>query len=87
MNQIFQQVEDFYLDRKESEWFDDVEQMDDYWRKKIKNAVLNLKILGKDWDSNKETLENRYKRFKKTINQFNSEDVFEIFINSYAELI
>ena len=54
----FSQVEDFYLDRKESEWFDDVEQMDDYWRKKIKNAVLNLKILGKDWDSNKETLEN-----------------------------
>ncbi len=82
----FSQVEDFYLDRKESEWFDDVEMMDDYWRKKIKNAILNLKILGKDWDSNKETLENRYKRFKKTINQFNSEDVFEIFINSYAEL-
>ena len=54
--------------------------------KKIKNAVLNLKILGKDWESNKETLEKRYKRFRKTITQFNSEDVFEIFINSYAEL-
>ena len=45
-----------------------------------------MKILGKDWDSNKETLNKRYKRFLKTISQFNSEDVFEMFINSYAEL-
>ncbi len=78
--------EELFLDRKDLNWFQDVEEMDNYWRKKIKNAVLNLKILGKDWSSNKETLEKRYRRFKKTINQFNSEDVFEIFINSYAEL-
>ena len=78
--------EELLLDRKNLKWIEDVEEMDNYWRKKIKNAVLNLKILGKDWSSNKETLEKRYRRFKKTINQFNSEDVFEIFINSYAEL-
>ena len=66
--------------------FDDINQMNTYWEKKIKNAILNLKILGKDWDSNKETLNKRYKRFLKTISQFNSEDVFEMFINSYAEL-
>ena len=58
-----------------------------YWRKKIKNAILNLKILGKEWESNRETLDKRYKRFEKTISQFNSEDVFEMFINSFAELI
>ena len=82
----FSTLEKFNTDRKETDWFDNVDEMDNYWRKKIKNAVLNLKILGKDWESNKETLEKRYKRFRKTINQFNSEDVFEIFINSYAEL-
>ena len=74
------------FDRKNSSWFIDVNEMDDYWRKKIKNSILNLKILGKDWKSNKETLDKRYKRFEKTISQFNSEDVFEMFINSYAEL-
>ena len=78
--------EDLIFDRKNSSWFIDVNEMDDYWRKKIKNSVLNLKILGKDWKSNKETLDKRYKRFEKTISQFNSEDVFEMFINSYAEL-
>ena len=82
----FSTPEKFNTDRKETDWFDNVDEMDNYWRKKIKNAVLNLKILGKDWESNKETLEKRYKRFRKTITQFNSEDVFEIFINSYAEL-
>ena len=78
--------EDLIFDRKNSSWFIDVNEMDDYWRKKIKNSILNLKILGKDWESNKETLDKRYKRFEKTISQFNSEDVFEMFINSYAEL-
>jgi len=82
----FSTLEKLNTDRKENDWFDNVDEMNNYWRKKIKNAILNLKILGKDWESNKETLEKRYKRFRKTVNQFNSEDVFEIFINSYAEL-
>lgn len=78
--------EELIFDRKKSVWFEDTDQMDNYWRKKIKNAILNLKILGKDWESNRETLDKRYKRFEKTISQFNSEDVFEMFINSFAEL-
>ena len=78
--------ESLLFDRKELDWFPDTSSMDDYWRKKIKNAILNLKVLGKDWDSNKETMNKRYKRFEKTISQFNSEDVFEIFINSFTEL-
>ena len=82
----FSVKEFLYFDRKELEWFDDLNQMDNYWRKKIKNAILNLKILGKEWESNKDVLNKRYERYKKTISQFNSEDVFEIFINSYSEL-
>ena len=78
--------ESLLFDRKNLDWFTDAQSMDDYWRKKIKNAILNLKVLGKDWDSNKETMNKRYKRFEKTISQFNSEDVFEIFINSFTEL-
>ncbi len=78
--------EELVFDREDESWFIDLYQMDDYWRKKIKNSILNMKILGKDWESNKETLDKRYKRFLKTISQFNSEDVFEMFINSYTEL-
>ena len=82
----FSVEEELMFDRKKSEWFGDSGQMDNYWRKKIKNAILNLKILGKEWESNKETLDKRYKRFEKTISQFNSEDVFEMFINSFTEI-
>lgn len=82
----FTNNDELFFDRKDAVWFSDVTQMDNYWSKKIKNAILNLKILGKEWESNKETLNKRYKRFLKTVSQFNSEDVFEMFINSYAEL-
>ena len=82
----FSVKEFLYFDRKKLDWLDDLNQMDNYWRKKIKNAILNLKILGKEWESNKDVLNKRYERYKKTISQFNSEDVFEIFINSYSEL-
>ena len=30
--------EELVFDRKNSIWFDDVSQMDNYWRKKIKNS-------------------------------------------------
>ena len=82
----FSVEEELMFNRKKSEWFADSGQMNNYWRKKIKNAILNLKILGKEWESNKETLDKRYKRFEKTISQFNSEDVFEMFINSFTEI-
>ena len=82
----FTNNDELTFNRKDAIWFSDVTQMDNYWSKKIKNAILNLKILGKDWESNRETLNKRYKRFLKTVSQFNSEDVFEMFINSYAEL-
>jgi carboxyl-terminal processing protease len=78
--------EEFFHDRKDREWFLTEVELNDHWRKKIKYSILNMKILGKSWKDNQETLDKRYKRFQKTISQFNNEDVFEIFINSYTEL-
>ena len=78
--------EEFYFDRENLSWMNTRFEMDNYWRKKIKNYALNLKVLGKEWKEIKEVLDKRYKRFEKSIDQFNSEDVFEIFINSYTHL-
>lgn len=78
--------EEFLYDRKDGEWFSTEVALNDHWRKKIKYSMLNMKILGKSWKDNQETLDKRYKRFQKTVSQFNNEDVFEIFINSYTEL-
>ena len=78
--------EEFFYNRKDREWFSTEVELNDHWRKKIKYSILNMKILGKSWKDNQETLDKRYKRFQKTISQFNNEDVFEIFINSYTEL-
>lgn len=73
--------------RDSSNWFNDPKDMNDFWRKKVKNDALNLKLDGKDWKSISETLTKRYENIRKTINQNKSEDVFQIIMNSYTESI
>jgi carboxyl-terminal processing protease len=73
--------------RDSSAWFKDSNEMNDYWRKKVKNDALNLKLDGKDWKSISETLTKRYENIRKTINQNKSEDVFQVIMNSYTESI
>lgn len=60
-------------------------ELDDLWRKRLKHEALNLKLTGKEWDAIVKTLKNRYKRIQKNITQYNSEDVFQLIMNSLAE--
>jgi carboxyl-terminal processing protease len=79
--------ENYEYKRDSSSWFKDTNEMNDYWRKKVKNDALNLKLDGKDWKSITETLSKRYENIRKTINQNKSEDVFQVIMNSYTESI
>ena len=74
-------------DREEAEWPKTDEEANEIWRKKIKNDALNLKLTGKEWDSVVETLTKRYESYRRAINQYNSEDVLQLFLNSYTETI
>ncbi|MDR3666306.1 MAG: carboxy terminal-processing peptidase [Ignavibacteriaceae bacterium] len=79
--------ESYEWKRDSSAWFKDTNEMNDYWRKKVKNDALNLKLDGKDWKSISETLTKRYENIRKAINQNNSEDIFQTIMNSYTESI
>lgn len=79
--------EEFTVNRDESDWAETNKELDEVWRKRIKNDALSLKLAGKDWDSISETLEKRYENFRKIILQYNSEDVFQLVMNSYTEAI
>lgn len=57
------------------------------WYERVKYDALNLKLTGKNWDSIAETLKKRYDNYMKAIDQYNSEDVFQQFMNSYTESI
>ncbi len=79
--------EEYIWDREELARVTTEDQMNDLWRKRVKNDFLNLKLAGKEEDKIKETLSKRYKRIAKRISESNNEDVFQYFINAYATLI
>ncbi|MDR3610611.1 MAG: carboxy terminal-processing peptidase [Ignavibacteriaceae bacterium] len=83
----FTKNEDYEWKRETSTWFKNTQEMNDFWRKKVKNDALNMILDGKDWKSVAETLTKRYENIRKTINQNKSEDVFQIIMNSFTEAI
>lgn len=89
LNSEFDFSVDEYLELKRDNvnWAEDAEELNEIWRKRIKNDALNLKLAGKDWQSISETLSKRYENVRKAILQTKSEDVFQLYLNSYTETI
>lgn len=79
----FSRDETYLWDRKKAEWAMSEKDLDEIWRKKVKNDYLSLKLLDKEPDDIKETLSKRYKVMAKRINNLKSDDVFQYFINAY----
>jgi len=77
--------EAYQRDRSEAPWPRTTEELDELWRKKLKNEALNLKLAGKSWEDTQKTLLKRYHNFQKRIAQYNAEDVFKMFVNALSE--
>tara|TARA_B100001113_G_scaffold53481_1_gene39439 strand:- start:1149 stop:3245 length:2097 start_codon:yes stop_codon:yes gene_type:complete len=74
--------ESFKFDRSDIDWPSTSVELDEIWRKRVKNDALSLILNDKTWDEAKEILAKRYERFSKQLNQINSDDIFETFMNS-----
>lgn len=83
----FDYSKDEYLetDREHVPWPKNNAELDDVWRKQLKNTALNLKLAGKEWPKIQETLHKRYERMQRNVEQFQSEDVFQLLMNALAE--
>jgi carboxyl-terminal processing protease len=57
------------------------------WRQRVKFDALSLKLSGKEWPEIKELLGKRYNNAIKRMSQTESEDVFQLFMNSFARAI
>lgn len=77
--------ESYETDRDKEPWAATQAEINDVWRKTIKYQALNLKLAGKKPEEIKETLRKRYERFVKNVMQFNSEDVFSVYMNAITE--
>ena len=77
--------EEFVFDREELDWLSTEEELNEVWRKYIKNQLLSLKLSGKTTEEAIEVLDKRYDRYQTVIQQYNSADVYQVYMNSFTE--
>ncbi|HEY3859144.1 MAG TPA: carboxy terminal-processing peptidase [Gammaproteobacteria bacterium] len=76
--------ETYVFDRSKGPWAKDATELDDLWRKRVKNDVIGLLLAGKTWSQAQETLRKRYQNFAYRARQVTADDVFSTFMNSYT---
>lgn len=72
------------LDRREAEWTDSQAQLDDLWSRRVLNDVLTQKLNGRELEDIRESLRKRYERLPQTLSQYTAEDVFQVFMSTWA---
>ena len=77
----------FAYDREDVAWAVDAGALDLVWKQSVRNDWLRLKLAGKQPDEIRKTLDKRYANLADSIAQLKGEDVFQTFVNSYANAI
>ena len=75
---------DEYIDSDptERDWAIDTAELDDRWRKRLKNQVLGLKLAEKPLSEIAPTLVKRYENQQNRLFQYNEQDVFAVYANA-----
>lgn len=76
--------ERFEFDREHTPWSKSTAELDDLWRKRVKNDAIALMLAGKTWAETRDMLRTRYERVLKRVDQIKPEEVFETVMNAYA---
>ncbi|MGV3558093.1 carboxy terminal-processing peptidase [Larkinella arboricola] len=77
--------ETFNTDREKASWPKSIEEQNDLWRKLLKNQSLELKLTGKADTSVVNSMKSRYKNLDRYMSRIKAEDVFQIYLNAFAE--
>ncbi|MVM35842.1 tail-specific protease [Spirosoma sp. HMF4905] len=83
----FTEDESFNTDREKAAWPKSVEEQNDLWRKILKNQELELKLGNRKDSAVVATMTQRYANLDKAYNRIKSPDVFQIYMNSFAEAL
>nr|WP_245749971.1 carboxy terminal-processing peptidase [Marinobacter zhejiangensis] len=78
--------ETLLLDRSDTEWAANQEELDALWVRRIKNAVLAQRLNGKDDDAIEDTLHRRYESQLNRASQVRSEDAFQAYMNAFTSI-
>lgn len=77
--------ESLNTDRDKVAWAKSNDELNDTWRKYLKSEALDLKLAGKADSSVVKTLSDRYKNRDRGLSRIRTEQVFQMFMNAYAE--
>jgi carboxyl-terminal processing protease len=80
----FSKAETVAIERKDVAWSKTEAELNDLWRKRVKSAVLSLKLAGKETADISKTLKKRYQSQLNRVLQAKSEDAFQTYMNSFT---
>ncbi len=66
--------ERFEFDREKAPWAASKAELDEVWRKRVKNDALSLMLTGKTWPEARDILQKRYERAAKRSEQVTTDD-------------
>ena len=81
----FTKNETLETDPDKMDWPANEAAMNDLWRKKVKNTIINMRLNGKEDAAILKTLTRRYETNLNRVRQTNAEDAFQIYINSLTQ--
>ncbi len=81
----FDQEETLRVDRAEAHWPEDEAALHDLWRRRLKNAVLSMRLNDVEDDEIVKRLRRRYEGQRNRMKQNTNEDVFQVYINALTQ--
>src|SRR5690625_1130654 len=73
------------LDRSEVPWATSTEELEAAWRKRVKHDAITLRLADQDRERIQEILQARYQRLARVAREHSAEEVFEIYMNAWAQ--
>lgn len=83
----FTENDSMEISRENSNWAASPEEMNSLWNQRITNDALLLSLGGKNQGEIKSNLKKRYDNYTRALLQYNSEDVFQLAMDSYTTSI
>ena len=77
----------FVYDRTAEPWATTPAELDELWRQRVKNDYLRLKLADKEHDDIIKLLDERYENLERRVSELDADDVFNFFMNAYAQAI
>jgi carboxyl-terminal processing protease len=81
----FERKESYRFDRSEAKRAKTRTDLDEIWRKRVMNDWLGLRLSKKEEEKIPGLLRKRYEGIARRVRQFDSDDVFQAFVNAYTQ--